>query len=224
MGETLPVVVPVRYSGGGLSMQTTSSRLSAEGVFVRGVVTPKQGAQIIVQLTLPGAPHAVEARGTVTERVMPGERGKEPGFWVRFDSLPGDSRALVQALLRERSGPGGAAKRAFTRVPTHFKVRWRSAREFLIAYAENISAGGIFVATAEPPPLAEIVDLSLELPDGVPAAITKAQVIQRISAEEARHMGRHPGAGLQFVGADDEFRRRLDLCIENLLAQPVKEG
>ena len=56
MAETLPIVVPVRYSGGGLTMQTTSSRLSAEGVFVRGFVTPKEGAVLSLTLTLPGVP------------------------------------------------------------------------------------------------------------------------------------------------------------------------
>jgi uncharacterized protein (TIGR02266 family) len=220
MADTMPLVLPVRFSGGGLSMQTTSSRLSAEGVFIRGVVTPKQGALVSTQLTLPGSP-PVEARGTVTERVMPGSQGKEAGFWLRFDNIEGDGRERLEELLRRRAEPGGSAKRAFTRVPAHLKVKWQSAREFLVAYAENISAGGIFVATPDPPPLSSVIDLSMELPDGPEAAKTKAEVIQRISVQEAKEQRKQAGAGLQFVGSDDEFRRRLDLCIENLLARPV---
>ena len=220
MAETLPIVVPVRYSGGGLTMQSTSSRLSAEGVFVRGVVTPKQGALVSLQLTLPSGPRPVEARGTVTERVSPGDRGKEAGFWVRFDTISGDGNAVLAALIRDRSS-GGAAKRAFERIPAHLKVTWPSAREFLVTYAENISAGGIYVVTPTPPELGEVVDISLELPDGPAPARTKAAVIQRLTPDEAKKRGRQPGAGLQFVGSDDEFRRRLDLCIENLLARPV---
>lgn len=219
MAETLPVVVPVRYSGGGLTMQTTSSRLGADGVFVRGVVTPKDGAQVALQITLPGTTRPVDAVGTVTERVTPGSKGKEAGFYVRFDQLSDESRALLEALISERSAVGAAGKRAFARVPAHLKVSWPSPREFLVAYAENISMGGMFVMTQDPPPLHEVVDLSLELPDGPAPAKTKAEVIQRITTAEAKGLGRHPGAGLQFVGSDDEFRRRLDLCMENLLLQ-----
>jgi uncharacterized protein (TIGR02266 family) len=221
VAETLPIVVPVRYSGGGLTMQSTSSRLSAEGVFVRGVVTPKAGAQIAIQLTLPGAPRPLEVRGTVADRVLPGDKGKEAGFWVRFEAMSDEGRGVLAALLRDRSAPGGAAKRAFVRIPVRLQVSWPTARDFLIAYADNISVGGIYVVTPDPPALGEVVDLSLQLPDGPAPAKTKAAVIQRLDADQAKQLRRQPGAGLQFVGSDDEFRRRLDQCIENLLAQPL---
>lgn len=217
MGETVPVVVPVRYSGGGLTMQTTTSRLGTEAAFVRGVVAPKPGAKVTLQLTLPGSPAPVEARGTVTERIPPGTAGKDAGFWLRFEEIDDESRQLLDQLLAARRAPGGASKRAFARVRTHLQVSWPSPREFLVAYAENISAGGIFVATPDPPPLHEIVELSLHLPDGAAPAKTDAEVIQRITADEAKLIGRQAGAGLQFVGSGDDFRHRLDLCIENLL-------
>ena len=216
MAETLPIVVPVRYAGGGLTMQTTSSRLSAEGVFVRGFVTPKEGAQLSLTVTLPAG--TIQARATLTERVLPGAQGKEAGFWARFDSMDDAGRAMLQGLLQERGAPGGGAKRAFERVKTRLQVGWSSPREFLVAYSENISRGGIFVATPSPPALGEAVELLLELPDGPTPARTDAEVIQRITPQQSVHLGRVPGAGLQFVGSDDEFRRRLDLCIENLLA------
>jgi uncharacterized protein (TIGR02266 family) len=219
MAETIPMVVPVRFSGGGLTMQTTSSRLSSEGVFVRGVVTPREGAAIALQLTLPGAPQPVDARGTVTERVAPDNKGKEAGFWVRFDTLTPQGRELLASLVRDRgTSPGGA--RAFARVPTRMQVGWSSPREFLVAYSENISRGGIFVATPSPPALGEVVELLLELPDGQGPARTNAEVIQRIPPEQAAQSKRQAGAGLQFVGADDEFRRRLDECMDHLLTAP----
>ena len=80
MAETLPIVLPVRFSGGGLTMQTTTSRLGVEGAFVRGVVTPKEGATITAQFTLPGVVGALDARGTVTERVPPSDFARFEGF------------------------------------------------------------------------------------------------------------------------------------------------
>ena len=220
VAETLPIVLPVRFSGGGLTMQTTTSRLSVEGAFVRGVVTPKEGATIAAQFTLP-ATGILDARGTVTERVPPGVKGREAGFWLRFDKLGEGAKEILEQLLSERSAPGGPPKRAFSRVPTHLQVSWPTTRDFLIVYADNISAGGIFVVTDNPPELKTVVELSLRLPDNDVPARTSAEVIQRVTVQEAQRLGKKPGAGLQFVGSNDEFRRRLDLCIENLLMQPT---
>ena len=221
MAETIPMVVPVRYSGGGLTMQTTSSRLGADGVFVRGIVTPKEGTSLALSLTLPGTPQPIEVKGTITERVQPGTAGKEAGFWARFDSIDEKGKAAVRAVLGDRGTPGELNKRAFPRLKTRLQVGWSSPREFLVAYSENISKGGIFVATPRPPPVRDLVELLLELPDGMHPAKTDAEVIQSLTPEQATKVNRTAGAGLQFVGSDDEFRRRLDLCIENLLKQPA---
>jgi len=230
---TLPLVVPVRFSGGGLSMQTTSSRVGREGVFVRCLVSPKEGARVMVALTLPKNARPLEAAGTVTERAQGGAPGKESGFWVQFEALSAEAQAALDALLRERglaAPPAAAAKapapaaparieRGFPRVQTRLQVGWSSAREFLVAYSENISRGGIFVATQNPPPAREVVELLLELPDGSPPARTNAEVVQCVTAEQAQASGRTAGAGLQFIGGDEDFRRRVDACIEHLLAK-----
>ncbi|HEY6912964.1 MAG TPA: PilZ domain-containing protein [Myxococcales bacterium] len=227
--STLPLVVPVRFSGGGLSMQTTSSRIGSEGVFVRCLVSPREGARVMVALTLPGNARPVEAAGTVTERAHGNAPGKESGFWVQFEALSGEAQAALDALLRDRGmGPPPAAakpappapariERGFPRVQTRLQVGWSSPREFLVAYSENISRGGIFVATQNPPPVREMVELLLELPDGQAPAKTSAEVVQCVTAEQARATGRTAGAGLQFIGGDEDFRRRVDACIEHLL-------
>src|SRR6266851_8821454 len=232
--DTLPIVVPVRFSGGGLGMQTTTSRMSAEGVFVRCLVSPKEGAEMTLVLTLPSAARPVEVAGTITERVGHATQGKEAGFWVQFGSLSDDAFEQLEGFLRSKGGPvrkrvtpppsptdaePEGSQRAWSRMPTRLQVGWSSAREFLVAYSENISRGGIFVATPNPPQLREHVELLLELPDGQGPAKTYAEVVHRITAEEAKARKRVAGAGLQFVGGDDEFRRRLDACIENLLMQ-----
>jgi uncharacterized protein (TIGR02266 family) len=229
--STLPLVVPVRFQGGGLSMQTTSSRIGSEGVFVRCLVSPKEGARVMVALTLPGNARPLEAAGTVTERAHGNAPGKESGFWVRFEALSSDAQQALDALLRGRGmgpppaaakAPGAPAKparieRSFPRVQTRLQVGWSSPREFLVAYSENISRGGIFVATQNPPPVREMVELLLELPDGQPPAKTSAEVVQSVTAEQAKATGRPAGAGLQFIGGDEDFRRRVDACIEHLL-------
>ncbi|HZX94582.1 MAG TPA: PilZ domain-containing protein [Myxococcales bacterium] len=235
---TLQLVVPVRFTGGGLAMQTTSSRIGPGGVFVRCLVAPKEGSKVTVALTLPGGARPFEAAGTVAERVQAAGQGKEAGFWVQFEPLSKDARAGLDALLAARGFKGAvapspeaqggrpaadvepvASQRAFARAPTRLQIGWSSPREFLVAHSENISRGGIFVATRNPPPVREVVELLLELPDGHAPAKTQAEVVQCVSADEAQKTGKTAGAGLQFIGGDEDFRRRVDACIEHLLGK-----
>jgi len=222
MSNTIRLVVPVRFSGGGLAMQSTTSRIDAEGVFVRSLISPKEGSSISLAFALPGASRMLTAHGTVASR---GEVGPvDPGFWVRFDELSQDARRFLDVLLRRRGakglGPaapsGGKDNRAYARVPARLRVGWASAREFLVSYSENISRGGIFIATDAPPALREVVEISVELPDGKPPVTTQAEVVHRVTPEQARAGGGVAGAGLQFIGGSDEFRQRVDVCIEAL--------
>ena len=236
--ESVRIVVPVGFSGGGLSMQTTTSRLSAEGVFIRCLVSPKEGSQISLTIAIPEVSGAFDASGTVTERVDRREGGKDLGFFVQFVEVKTEMRAKLESFMRSK-GIGATAprvpprppvrsaqppaseqpglQRAFARLPARLQVGWASPKEFLVTYSENISRGGIFVTTNVPPQLREIVELLLELPDNEDPARTMAEVVQRVTVEEAKATGRTAGAGLQFVGSDESFRARLDACIDHLL-------
>jgi len=224
MPVTVPLVVPVGFSGGGLSMQTTTSRISAEGVFVRSLVPPKEGASVTLALSLPGAPRPVKVSGVVAPL---GDAGKgERGFWIRFEGLSDDARALLDSLLRSKGAEGvgrppapdagGAGARTYARVSARFRVGWTSAKDFLVAYSENICRCDISAATDNPPALREVVELSIQLPDGKAPVKTKAEVVHSLTPDRARATGKVAGAGLQFIGGTDEFRSRLDECISAL--------
>jgi uncharacterized protein (TIGR02266 family) len=239
--EPIPLVLPIRFSGGGLSMQTTTSRVGLDRAFVRATVSPKDGAALQLQLSFPGAVGTLPASGKV-RGVQHGGAGKDAGFWVEFDSLPGPAgKALRDALEQQGAAlpesapapieppPGPRAepsagpppepgRRTFPRANAKLGVRYSTARDFLVAYSENISRGGIFVATPQPPEVGTQVELWIKLPDADQPVRTQAVVMQRTTPEEAQATGRRVGAGLQFTTSDDSFRERLDRCIENLLA------
>lgn len=222
--DSQPIVLPVRFAGGGLARQTTTSRLGLLGAFIRSPEAPKLGADVLLLFRVPGGEEHVEAHGLCIEVVTPGTPGRDAGFWVRFTSMATLGRARIEELVRDLESrpavptptPPHGRPRAFPRVRSRLQVGWASPREFLVAYSENISCGGIFVATPNPPQLGETVDLLLELPDGKSPARTQAEVVQRVTPAEAAATGREAGAGLQFTGADDEFRQRLDACLDLL--------
>jgi uncharacterized protein (TIGR02266 family) len=224
MPSTVPLVAPVRCSGGGLVLQTTISRVGPTGLFVRSVVIPREGARMDLSLSLPNAARPLQIAGEVGRR--PPEVGRSSGFWVDFVEMSDDARAFLDPLLRAHGAAGfdpprPAAKRAtdaraFPRVEAKLQVSWKSSRDFLSAWSRNLSCGGIFIATDAPPALREIVELSIALPDGKPPAKSHAEVVHCVTPEEARRTGAVAGAGLQFLDADDEFRERLDACVQAL--------
>ena len=222
MPSTIPLVIPVRFSGRLFSVQTTTGRISEESVFVRSLDSPKEGSSVSLQLALPGSRGMLDATGIVSPQLEPS--ANEHGFWVKFDALPQPTRALLDALLQERRARGPlppahaspANRRAYARRPARLRVGWTSSRNFLVAYSENISRGGIFIAMNEPPPLHEVVELSVELPDGHSPVRTHAEIAHCVTPQETRFGGGVSGVGLQFIGASDEFRQRLDACIEDL--------
>ena len=225
MSSTIPLVAPVRFSGGGLSLQTTISRVGARGLFVRSLVTPREGARIELSLSLPNAARPLGITGKVDRR--PPEVRTDSGFWVEFEEMTDDARAFLDALLRGRGSPAmprrpaasppeGSETRAFRRVEAQLRVGWKSSSDFLSAWSRNLSYGGIFIATDSPPPLRDVVELSIALPDGKPPVKSHAEVVHCVMPEEASRTGAVAGAGLQFLDSDDDFRERLNACVEAL--------
>ena len=92
MPSTVKLVVPVKFAGGGLSMQTTTSRIGAEGMFVRSLVTPKDGSRLDLTISLPGSARPLDLAGLVMANPEPTQ---EAGFWVQFDGLSDDLRSFI---------------------------------------------------------------------------------------------------------------------------------
>jgi len=229
-----PLVFPIRVAAGNNVVQTTTREVSVDGVFICSLRPPKPGTQISLKLYLPGARHAEEAVAIVREwRAAP-----DGGYWAEFVGLPNSLRDGIANLLERRaraaaSGPGlpiGAVpvarkapgedpRRAFPRVEARFRVRFGNVQDFVLEYAANISAGGVFVETENPPELRAVVTVTMELPDRGTPVEAKGVVVHRVLPRDAKARKTAPGAGVQFVDSTDEFRERIDRAIEFILKQ-----
>jgi len=97
----------------------------------------------------------------------------------------------------------------------HLSVRYGSAREFVVEYAKNLGAGGLFIRGAyELEPLAPI-SVEIALP-GFKTFRVRAQVVHVITPEMAAGTDNEPGAGVAITqrpeGFDDamtEYLKRL---------------
>jgi uncharacterized protein (TIGR02266 family) len=225
----VPLVFPIRFATRNAAVQTTTRELSPEGVSVRCVEPPLKGTLIAMKLYLPGRRDGLAAQGLVRELTP----GGDAGFWADFHQLGMTEQAEIVELLarRERAAaakPIGAvavepistdddARRAFPRIPARFAVRFATVQDFVLEYAANISAGGVFVHSPDPPPLKTIVRVEMELPGGGAPVPARGVVVHRVSREEAEARGTLPGMGVQFMDGDDEFRIRIDEAIEKIL-------
>ena len=94
-----------------------------------------------------------------------------------------------------------------------------TVQDFVLEYAANISAGGVFVETENPPELRAVVTVTMELPDRGTPVEAKGVVVHRVLPRDAKARKTAPGAGVQFVDSTDEFRERIDRAIEFILKQ-----
>ena len=346
------VVLPVRFSHGDRAVQTTTRDISEDGVFVRCLEPPAEGAQVALKIYLPGLAAAAEFIGQVREishqpgdsgfwadfvsaqldahesllrvlsgRAAPPQRSPDPTAPVPLASLykrvhvthapgaptsahanplhamphqpprpkknsgvgdmiqgaldEGVSEKAAEALARLRgssarkSAPGrrqtpvgapapaapaanelpavaamspapaadpapeapaplkddvvlasdASNRRAFPRYRARFAVRFSSVQDFVLEYAANISAGGVFVFTDHPPEMDAVITVVLELPDGGAPVACKALVVHRVTLQQAQERNSQAGVGVQFIEADDLFRERIDHTLEQILGQ-----
>jgi uncharacterized protein (TIGR02266 family) len=224
----IPMVFPVRFATRTTAVQTTTRELGRNGVFICCLQPPEVGALIQIKLYLPGVRDGVQTKAVVRELARP---GKEAGFWADFIELDAaDEAHLGEAIDRRNRAaeakpigaialqPAEDPRRAFPRVNARFAVRFATVQDFVLEYAANISAGGVFVQTDDPPQLETVVKVEMELPGSGPVQ-ARGRVVHRVSKEEAAQRGTTPGMGVQFVDASDEFREKIDAAIEHILKQ-----
>jgi len=209
-----PYVVPVRYALGAQALQATTGALGVDCAFVRCLVPPRPGERITLRFYLAGD-HPVQVAATVRLRTG---RESGTGFWVDFvpDKMAQSRIARALGIVEEPARP--MDRRATHRYAARFAVRFGSVDDFRREYATNISAGGLFIRTEQPPEMDAVVDVVLELPGGEPIQ-GKALVVRRVTPEEARGRQVDPGIGVQFVHGDDRFRERVDQFLASLSAR-----
>ena len=107
---------------------------------------------------------------------------------------------------------GGAHRRTHPRFSVDLDVSLGSEHNFYSGFAENLSVGGVFVATHQVRPVGEKVEVSIHLPDGTEVrAVGEVRWTRLFNAESDMP----PGMGLRFT----ELNKGADVAIERFLRQ-----
>jgi uncharacterized protein (TIGR02266 family) len=92
-------------------------------------------------------------------------------------------------------------------------VRCTSWAEFAQVYATDVSQGGMFIATEDPPEILSEIALSLQLPEGHEIAL-RASVVHVLDREAAARENKQPGIGVQFIDLDLARRQQIHQLVE----------
>jgi len=112
-------------------------------------------------------------------------------------------------------GKADSDKRRHQRFAARLQVRFKTALDFVSEYAENLSAGGLFVRGAHRlDPLSE-AEVEINLP-GYGTHTVRGKVAHIVSPELAAKSGRRPGAGMEIVEAPEGFGELLGEYLRRL--------
>jgi uncharacterized protein (TIGR02266 family) len=92
-------------------------------------------------------------------------------------------------------------------------VRCESWTAFVQHYAGDIGQGGMFIVTDEPPPILSVIDVRMQLPEGVEMAL-RARVVHVIEKDQVTSEHVQAGVGVEFVELDAERKRQIVQMIE----------
>lgn len=97
-------------------------------------------------------------------------------------------------------------QRRHPRYGVRLSVRYTNAEQFVTDYVENLSVGGLFIASANQLPLHSEMDVEVELP-GQGTWTVRARSVFLVDPEAAKASGRTAGAGMEITvkppGFDD---------------------
>ena len=112
-------------------------------------------------------------------------------------------------------------RREEPRVEVDVEVRYRTAQEFVSAYSQNISGGGISIRTAQPLPLNRGVHLRFTLP-GIPHHFDVSGIV--VWSNPGSDKSALPsGMGIKLVDLDAQSKQLIADFVRGKSAMPAAE-
>jgi Tfp pilus assembly protein PilZ len=84
---------------------------------------------------------------------------------------------------------------------------------FAQSYAADVSQGGMFILTDDPPPLLSSIDVKMGLPEGH-EMVLHGRVVHVITLAQAQAEGRQAGVGVEFQEIEPEFKAQIHHLVE----------
>jgi len=208
---------PVRFDTPESFLEVYKRDLAAGTLFVPwDEAKPPVGGTVRLDVWVPGDDSPVKALAKVIHH---GDVAG-PGFGTRVALADVARKRLELAARRLQASASSREVRHEPRVPAKLDVAFSTGSEVGRAWTQDISRGGVFVATENPPALGTAVELSLALPGG-DAVKLAAEVVRVIGPDESAARGFQQGCGLSFHDLAPDVRKRLETFVEAMELAPM---
>jgi c-di-GMP-binding flagellar brake protein YcgR len=132
--------------------------------------------------------------------VVPGE-----GAAVEFIKIDPENRRLLLQYIHNRTGN----RRKYPRASLATQIQCEESMS--LAFARDISLGGLFIETDQPMPVGSRITLRFNLDENDPIIVTSAEVTYQVG---------RMGVGVQFIDLSPEYQSRIGNYVEKSLALP----
>ncbi len=192
----------VEYTVGGRTLRRHADTLGGGGLFLKGVTDEAPGTEVSLRFRPAKHLPPIEARGVIRYQIA----GK--GTAIEFTEIdPTERQVLLKLILRKRG-----ERRRYPRAPLVTQVEFQGLTT--LAFSRDVSVGGMFLETAEPPPAESRVNLRFNLDDGGGIIIAQAKVLYCVAKL---------GVGVEFTDFSPGDRERIAAYIEKVPKGPVAE-
>jgi uncharacterized protein (TIGR02266 family) len=135
----------------------------------------------------------------------------KPDMGIQLQDPPREYVDFFSSLLKKAK-----PLRASPRVDARLEVRFYHRNHFLKVYTENISRGGLFIATDEAVERGSEVVIDLVIPDLGEVWHVTGRVAYHLDTETARHLESQPGIGIEITEADPRVREAFQAYVERI--------
>ena len=194
--------------------------LSLGGIFVACDLPVEIGTVLRFELRVPGGLPAVKGTAKAVHLAEKISQGQRKGVGVSFEKLGVENKGIIRNYMVKRvTGEirhAADEPRRHARLMRRIKLRFQGASGFGTTDARDISGGGVFMQSRQPPPLGSKVELGLIDPATLKTLELTGTVVRVIQANpEFPHS--IPGVGLAFEGIGKLKQEQLDEFLRNLV-------
>jgi uncharacterized protein (TIGR02266 family) len=209
----VPVSLAVRYWTRDELKDRYIQVLGEGGLFVSTVDPLPVGSDLDLEVELAQKGTSFKVKGQVVW-VNNGDDPQKRGMGIKFSHLSYEQKRYVYGLVDDTLRQHLLERRRFARVDARLKVKFVFAEGFFELRTEDLSLGGMFIATDHLVPVGEKVRLVLQVPGEQPPVKAVAEVVRVV---EESTPGLPAGLGVRFL----ELTKEGLACIQRFLGKQV---
>lgn len=219
----VPVSLSVRYWGRDELNDRFISIFGEGGLMVATVDPLPVGTQLDLEVELTHRRFSFKVRGEVvwaSDGSGQGQ-GSEAGMGIRFLDLSEEQTDIIYELVDHTLKERLLERRRFARVEARLQVQFVYADGYFELETEDISVGGLFIATEHLLPVGERIRLVLQFSGGRSALKTVAEVA-RVVDQPAE--GMPTGLGVRFVNMSSQELDQVREFLAERVAKPQAQS